>query len=267
MCHPAGRETTDTRGRLLAQHRQLAQVATRINVTDDLDEILRLITDSARELVGAHQSVTSRTVNQNWEQAITAFSLSDKYAEYRDYDEDTDGSGIYSLVCRDNRPMRLTQAELESHPAWNAFGDEADDHPPMRGWLAVPIVGPEGQNMGLIQLSDKYRGEFTDADEAILVQLANVAAAAIENARLYDELRESEERYRTLFESMSEGYCVVERVDADAGADTDPEAPADFRCVEANPAFETHLGLEDAGGRTIREVLPAESRSATVAQQ
>lgn len=39
--------------RLLEQHRQLARLATRINVTDDLDAILRLITEEARELVGA----------------------------------------------------------------------------------------------------------------------------------------------------------------------------------------------------------------------
>ena len=96
----------------------------------------------------------------------------------------------------------MTQAELESHPAWKAFGDEKDEHPPMEGWLAVPIIGSDGQNMGLIQLSDKYEGQFTEADEAILIQLANIAAAAIENARLYNELRESEERYRRLVENV-----------------------------------------------------------------
>ncbi|MFC7196193.1 GAF domain-containing protein [Halosimplex aquaticum] len=194
-----------TRQQLIERHRHLAQFVTEINITADLDEILRQITEVARELVGAHQSVTSRTLNQNWEQAINAVSLSEKYAEYSDYDTEPDGSGIYSVVCERNEPMRVTQDELESHPAWQAFGDEADEHPPMDGWLAVPIVGPEGENTGLIQLSDRYDGEFTEADEAILVQLANVASAAIENARLYDELRESEERYRTLFDSMTEG--------------------------------------------------------------
>ncbi|MFC7141751.1 ATP-binding protein [Halosimplex aquaticum] len=236
-----------TRQQLIERHRHLAQFVTEINITADLDEILRQITEVARELVGAHQSVTSRTLNQNWEQAINAVSLSEKYAEYSDYDTEPDGSGIYSVVCERNEPMRVTQDELESHPAWQAFGDEADEHPPMDGWLAVPIVGPEGENTGLIQLSDRYDGEFTEADEAILVQLANVASAAIENARLYDELRESEERYRTLFDSMTEGYCVVEPAEPDDADRTD------YRFLEANPAFEAHTGLRDVAGCTVRE--------------
>ena len=195
--------------RLLEQHRQLAQFVTRIDITDDLDQILRQITVEARKLVGAHQSVTSRTINQDWAQAINEVSLSDKYAEYRDYDTRPDGSDIYSLVCERNESMYMTQAELEPHPAWNAFGDEADKHPPMDGWLAVLIVGPENENQGLIQLSDKYHGEFTEADETILAQLATVASAAIKNARLYDELHKSEKRYRTLVENFPGGAVTM----------------------------------------------------------
>jgi CheY-like chemotaxis protein len=41
----------------------------------------------------------------------------------------------------------------------------------------------------VVQLSDKYGGEFTQEDEAVLVQLAAIASAGIENARLYRELR------------------------------------------------------------------------------
>jgi GAF domain-containing protein len=74
--------------------------------------------------------------------------------------------------------MRLTQSQLEAHPAWRRFSGEATRHPPLNGWLAVPLVGRDGGNLGLVQLSDKYQGEFTEADEAILVQLAQIAAVA-----------------------------------------------------------------------------------------
>jgi len=53
----------------------------------------------------------------------------------------------------------------------------------MRGWLAVPLIGRAGRNIGLIQLSDKYEGDFTEEDEAILVRCGQVASVAIENAR------------------------------------------------------------------------------------
>jgi len=154
-----------------------------LNSADSLPELLQLVTDKARELLRAHQATASVVADEKWIHASHAVSLSDKYAAWRVYDERPDGSGIYRLVCQLNRPMRLTQAEIEGHPAWHGFGQAAGRHPPMRGWLAAPLTGRAGGNLGLIQLSDKYEGEFTEEDEAMLVQLAQVASVAIENVR------------------------------------------------------------------------------------
>jgi DNA-binding response OmpR family regulator len=54
----------------------------------------------------------------------------------------------------------------------------------MRGWLAAPLSsrdGAYGRNLGLIQLSDKYDGEFTEQDEAELAQIALMVSMAVEN--------------------------------------------------------------------------------------
>jgi PAS domain S-box-containing protein len=163
----------------------LTEAALKINSTLSIEEVIRLITEQARAIIGAHQSVTSMTVENSWAKSISSISLSDKYAAWRDYREKADGSGIYACVCQMNHPMRMTQAELELHPKWLGFGKEAEKHPPMRGWLAAPLIGRDGRNIGLIQLSDKYEGEFTEEDEAIIVQLAQMASIAIENTRLY----------------------------------------------------------------------------------
>jgi PAS domain S-box-containing protein len=178
---------------------KLAEATLAINSALSIEEVLQVITDQARSLIDAHQSVTSLTIDQNWSQAINSVSLSDKYAAWRDYDDKTDGSGIYACVCHMNRPMRMTQAQLEAHPRWRGFGDAADKHPPMRGWLAAPLTGRDGRNIGLLQLSDKYEGEFTEEDEAIVVQLAQMASVAIENARLY----EAEQNARTQAEAAN----------------------------------------------------------------
>ncbi len=55
----------------------------------------------------------------------------------------------------------------------------------MRGWLAAPLISRSGHNLGLIQLSEKYDGEFSEQDEAVLVQLAQMISIAIENRQLY----------------------------------------------------------------------------------
>ncbi len=61
---------------------------------------------------------------------------------------------------------------------------------------------------------------------------------------------ESEGRYRTLFESIDEGFCILEVM-----FDED-DRPIDYRYVEINPAFEKHTGLEDALGKTVTELVP-----------
>ena len=179
------------RAALLAQ---VANASKAMNEMLSMDSISQTLTEEARSMLGAHQAVTSLTISENWAQAINAVSLSDKYAGYRAYSEKPDGSGIYIEVCRTNRPMRMTQQELEAHPAWKGFGKHAEDHPPMRGWLAVPLIGHGGKNLGLVQLTDKAQGEFTEEDEAILVQLAAIASAGIENACLYEQVREQDQR-------------------------------------------------------------------------
>ena len=176
------------------QLRRLAEVATRLNAAADVASVTGVVTEEARFLIGSHQAVTSFTSDQNWGQAINRVSLSEKYARWRGYEEKPDGTGIYSQVCRTNKSLRMTQAELEAHPAYERFGMYAPDHPPMRGWLVAPLVGRNGRNLGLIQLSDKVEGEFTQEDEVILVQLAQMASVAVENARLMQDLRDGDRR-------------------------------------------------------------------------
>ncbi|QRO02341.1 PAS domain-containing protein [Archangium violaceum] len=165
----------------------LASAALVISEADSVEQVLRAVTEQAREVIGAHQAVTSLTVEGGWSQAIHAVSMSDRYGAWRDWKESPEGTGIYSWVCRLNLPMRLSQADLESHPAWKDFGRHKAKHPPLRGWLAAPLVGRDGRNLGLIQLSDRHEGDFSAEDEAILVQLARMASVAIENTRLMAE--------------------------------------------------------------------------------
>ncbi len=62
--------------------------------------------------------------------------------------------------------------------------------------------------------------------------------------------RSRERLYRTLFESMDEGFCVVEILDDQLGN------PVDYRFVEVNQSFEKHTGFKDVLGKTISQVLP-----------
>jgi len=62
------------------------------------------------------------------------------------------------------------------------------------GGLAVPLIDRNGREFGLIRVWDKIEGAFTEEDEAILLQLASIAATGFENARLVASLQEQDRR-------------------------------------------------------------------------
>jgi PAS domain S-box-containing protein len=68
--------------------------------------------------------------------------------------------------------------------------------------------------------------------------------------RAAEQLRASEERYRTLFESMDQGFAIIDLIfDGDG-------RPRDYRFLEANAMFERHTGLATPTGKTARELVP-----------
>lgn len=186
------RELSDALDAAESLGQQLAKLSqASLSINRDLREetLYQQLVETVREVVGAHQALVSVEPQEKGAPLISAFSLSDKYARWRDYDVPIDGSGIYRLVSERQQTMRMTQAELEAHPGWRGFGAESARHPPMRGWLAVPLVASDGTTLGILQLSDKLRGEFTAEDEQVALQFAQMATIAIERARLLQKLQ------------------------------------------------------------------------------
>jgi signal transduction histidine kinase len=90
------------------------------------------------------------------------------------------GRGLIGALIDDPRPLRTDS--VSRHP--RSYGFPAG-HPPMETFLGVPIL-VRGQAWGNLYLCEKRDGEpFNDADEEAVVVLAEWAAIAIENARLY----------------------------------------------------------------------------------
>jgi len=147
---------------------------------------------------------------------------------------------------------------------------------------AVRDVQPEVEAQGYLAILDRvYRtGEPFEAREMPLVlrhgdanapdrRVINVAWQALREAdgtvsgvfihgvdvteavRSREALREANARYRALFDSIDDGFCVFEVLLDAAGR------PADYRFVEVNPAFERITGIADAPGRRMREIAPA----------
>jgi PAS domain S-box-containing protein len=93
---------------------------------------------------------------------------------------------------------------------------------------ASPILDANGRVIGVVLV-------FHDVTQKRLAQEA---------------LRESEERYRNLFESIDQGFCIIEMLFDENGE------PVDYRFLETNPAFKMHTGLHDAVGKRMKELEP-----------
>ena len=147
--------------------------------------------------LGLIKGPATQLVGDGWAHARKYFSLSEKYAEWADYRVPAKGFGIHAYAHEVSRPIRLTDEELRAHDRWRNFGPELDNHPPMRGWLAAPIVGSDGLNYGFIQATDRLEGDFTEQDEANFIRLAaltSMALDALAQVHLPDYRREVAER-------------------------------------------------------------------------
>jgi PAS domain S-box-containing protein len=65
-----------------------------------------------------------------------------------------------------------------------------------------------------------------------------------------EALRMSEERYRTLFETMDQGFCTIQMIFDESGK------PIDYQFIDMNTRFESNTGLAGAAGRRVRELVP-----------
>jgi GAF domain-containing protein len=150
-----------------------------------LDALLRRSCQIARALTGAEQAALKLWVGEDSSQARKYFSLSEKYAAFRDFRIDPKGHGLHGMAIPPGEVVRLTEAEVQSHPLYHGFGPLADAHPPMRGWLATNVCGHDGRIYGLLQLSDKSGGrDFDESDETNVRELAALIGEALDALRL-----------------------------------------------------------------------------------
>nr|WP_307733012.1 ATP-binding protein [Massilia agri] len=98
------------------------------------------------------------------------------------------------------------------------------------------------------------RGQVEHDAHGAPCRLRGVVIDATRQFEAEQQLRLSEERYRTLFDSIDEGVCVIEML-YDSGGQ-----PCDYRFLETNPAFVKQTGLSDAIGRTMRQLAPGHER-------
>ncbi|MGB0129911.1 MAG: PAS domain S-box protein, partial [Rhodocyclaceae bacterium] len=97
------------------------------------------------------------------------------------------------------------------------------------------------------------RGSPLVGDDGKATRYLGIVMDITVRQRIAEALQASEDRFRTLFEKMEEGFFLLEAILGDAGR------PVDWRFLDVNPAHEKLLGVkrEEVVGHTISELYPA----------
>ena len=174
----------------------------------DLDRLLQAVTDAATEVSGAQFGAFFYNRTNEAGESYMLYTLSgvprDAFAKFpmprntAVFAPTFSGEGIVRSddITRDPRYGR--NAPRRGMP---------EGHLPVKSYLAVPVVARAGEVHGGLFFGHAEPGMFTERAERLVAGIASQAAIAIDNARLYRSLQESEQRYRAVVESQGELVC------------------------------------------------------------
>jgi CheY-like chemotaxis protein len=160
------------------QFQRLTRASVAINSALSIDGMLAVVADLAREILGVHQAVAVAAADQKWSHPRRAVSLSEDYRPEGERAGLRDHAALLSLLSSARAPVIVRRGSVEDGRPWREFLAPAAAE---KGWLAVPLCGRDGHPIGLLHLMEKQEGDFGEEDEAILTQLAQMSAIAIEN--------------------------------------------------------------------------------------
>lgn len=153
-----------------------------------LDGVLAKIVEIAKELAGARYAALG-VLDFGAGQGLRMFVHGGMTpAQVEGIGDLPTGHGVLGLLIDRPEPLRLR--DIAEHPSAYGF---PPGHPPMSSFLGVP-VRIRGRVFGNLYLTEKLGdGDFTQADEDVVIALAAAAGVAVENARLHEEAARRED--------------------------------------------------------------------------
>jgi PAS domain S-box-containing protein len=200
-------------GRRAAQLALLNDIGGKIAAVLDLDSVLDRAAHLVRENFGYHH-VGLFTLDREQEELVMRAKAGDFTDLYPPEHRLKLGQGIVGWVGQSCESLLANDVSAEPRYV-NLYPDVVST----RSELSVPVcVG--GQVVGVLDIQSPEFNAFDEDDVMVKETLANQIAVAIENARLYEALRESEARYRAVSELASD-FAYAIRVDPDGTIEFD----------------------------------------------
>jgi len=114
----------------------------------------------------------------------------------------------------------------------------------------IPIKLVRNGKEELLYFDFVYKPHYEEEDGDVASAVVSVGHDVTEKILARRKVQENEEKYRSLFETMDQGFCILEMMYDNHGK------PYDYRFLEVNPVFAKQTGLDNAAGRTVKELIP-----------
>ena len=114
------------------------------------------------------------------------------------------GEGLSGNVAQKKAPMAYGDYTKYPRALRIAVKDEK-----IKSLLSVPLMA-KGKIVGVLNIATKIRHHFKSDEIRLITLIGNQIGVAIENSKLYKEIRESENKYKTLVEDINDGYLVCQ---------------------------------------------------------
>src|SRR5580700_3402891 len=155
----------------------LREVGVALGTTLDLDQLLELILDRVTDAVDADRA-TLYLLDEANDELVSRVAQGEDVRSIRL----RIGHGIAGHVARTGKALHVPNAEKDPRfdPEWDVLSGYRT-----RSILAAPMRHHLGRTIGVVQVLNKRRGDFSDDDADILAALATQAAVSIDNSRLF----------------------------------------------------------------------------------
>lgn len=183
------------RQRHLDFHIRLLQMTRDILNVADLQTVLQMVADVSVELTGAKLGAAGHGfINGRLQVQAVSYGSDAPLCQMEGGFSVVKG-GVHMDLIGSRESIRLTDEELRTHSDWSGL---PQGHVPLRGLLGARLLDADGRANGMIMVSDKMEGDFTEEDEVLLRQVATTASLAI---RLIEARDEAQQRAQEAIEA------------------------------------------------------------------
>ncbi len=205
--------------------------------TLDLERLLKVIMGQAKRVVDAEAS-SLMLLDESRKELFFDVTLGGKREKLKHIRLKL-GQGIAGWVAKEGKSLMVTDAQRD--PRFFAKADEATKFK-TKSILCVPLR-VKAKIIGVMEaINQVRRGYFIDEDREIFEAFASQAAIAIENARLFQNIKREKEKIEAVFSGMGDGAIVTD---------------GEMRLVMVNSSANNLLGIgkRDCLGKKISGVL------------